>query len=148
MNLEEIRDKISLESEPMTCEVEKGMLRKFVQAIDDHNPLWQDDEYAGKTKFGGIMAPPTFLLAIGFEQFQQQTSELVPLFKNVLNGGTELECHQPVRPGDKLILTTRMIDISERETKMGKTTFITLETIYRKKREGLVAKCRQILIGY
>ena len=148
MKVEEIRNKIGVESEPMLCEIEKSMIKRFIQATDDHNPLWWDEEYAKRTKYGGIVAPPTFLLVIGFEQFQQQSSGLIPLFKGVLNGGTEIECYQPVKPADILVLTTKMVDVSEQETKMGKTTFITFETSYKKQGEGLVAKCRQIFIGY
>ena len=148
MKAKAIKDKIGAESEPMACVIEKGLLKKFIQAIDDHNPLWQDEEYAGRTKYGGIIAPPTMLLVIGFEQFQQYSSEIFSLFSTNLNGGTELECYQPVRPGDELTISTKLIDAYERDTRMGKATFTTYETTYRKRGEGLVAICRNIGISY
>ena len=148
MKAEAIKDKIGVESEPVTCEIEKGLLKRFVQTIDDHNPLWQDEEYAGRTKYGGIIAPPTMLLAVGFEQFHQYSSEIFSLFSTSLNGGTELECYQPVRPGDKLTITTRLIDVYERDIRTGKATFTTFETTYRKEGEGLVAICRNMGILY
>lgn len=148
MNVEEIRKRIGVESEPMVCEIEKGMIKRFIQATGDRNPLWWDEEYAKKTESGGIVVPPTFLLIMGFEQFQEQLSPLIPLFSIGLNGGTELVWYQPVRPSDILVLTTKMIEVTEQQTKRGITTFITFETDYRKQGEGLVAKCRQIFIGY
>ena len=63
LSLDGLRAKIGEEWEPRVYEVEKGMIRRFVQAIDDPNPLWQDEEYANKSKYGGIIAPPTFVLA-------------------------------------------------------------------------------------
>lgn len=74
MQVEEIKNKISVESGPMLCEIEKSMIKRFIQATDDRNPLWWDEEYAKRTKYDGIVAPPSFLLVIGFEQFQQQSS--------------------------------------------------------------------------
>jgi acyl dehydratase len=148
MKAKAIKEKIGVESEPMTCVVEKGLLKKFIQTIDDHNPLWQDEEYAGGTTYGGIIAPPTMLLVVGFEQFQQYSSEIFSSFSTNLNGGTELECYQPVRPGDELIISTRLIDVCERDTRTGKATFTTFETTFTKKGEGLVAICRNLGISY
>jgi len=33
-------------------------IRRFAQAIDDPNPLYYDEEYAKKTIYKGIIAPP------------------------------------------------------------------------------------------
>ena len=55
---EELKDKICIELEPMVCEVEKGMIQRFVLAIDDPNCLWRDEEFASKSRYGGIVAPP------------------------------------------------------------------------------------------
>ena len=148
MKAKTIKEKIGVESEPMICVVEKGLLKKFIQAIDDHNPLWQDEEYVGRTKYGGIIAPPTILLAVGFEHFHQHASAIFSSFSTNLNGGTELECYQPVRPGDELTISTRLIDVCERDIKSGKAIFTTFETTFTKKGEGLVAICRNMGISY
>jgi acyl dehydratase len=46
---DELRKHIGVAGEPLVTEMEKGMLRKFVDAIGDPNPLWSDEEYAKKT---------------------------------------------------------------------------------------------------
>ncbi|MFC1971571.1 MaoC family dehydratase N-terminal domain-containing protein [Chloroflexota bacterium] len=148
MKKEELKDRIDVASEPMTCEIERGMLKRFVQAIGDDNPLWQDEVYAGKTKYGGTVVPPTFLIIIGNEQFHSYTSEIFASFPNNLNGGTELEFYQPVRPGDKLILTTKLTDVYERDIKVGRATFAIFETSFQNKKEGLTAIYRQTAIFY
>ena len=144
MKAKTIKEKIGVESEPVTCVVEKGLLKKFIQATGDHNPLWQDEEYAGRTKYGGIIAPPTMLLAVGFEQFHQYSSEIFSLFSTSLNGGTELECYQPVRPGDKITVTAKITTIRERS----QMAFVTFEITYTDQQRELVAKCQQTMIGY
>ena len=145
---EELRSKIGIESEPKVYEVEKGMIRRFVLAVDDPNPLWQDEEYARKSTYGGIIAPPTFVLTIGFDELQQQVLESIP-YGGILHGSTELECYQSVRAGDIISVTTKITNIRERQDRrMGKMVFVTLDITYKNQRQELVAKCQQMIIGY
>ena len=60
---EELRKTIGVAKQSTTIDMEKGMLRKFVDAIEDPNPLWSDEGYAKKTKYGGITFPPSILAA-------------------------------------------------------------------------------------
>jgi len=144
---EELRSKIGIESAPEVYEIEKGMIRRFVLAIDDPNPLWQDEKYARKSRYGGIIAPPTFVLTIGFDELQQ-VLESIP-YGGLLHGSTELECYQPVRPGDTITVTTKITNIRERQDrKMGRMVFVTLDITYKNQRQELVAKCQQMIIGY
>ena len=146
LDIEGLRDKIGVEMEVGVYEIEKGMIRKFALAVGDPNPLWQDEEYTKKSQYGGIIAPPTFIPTIGFERIEQ---ELTPLSSAILHGSTELECYQPVRPGDNITVRSRLANIRELQGKgKSKTTFMTFEITYKNQRQELVAKCRQILIGY
>ncbi len=147
MITEELRNKIGIESEPKTYEIEKGMIRRFVLAIDDPNPLWQDEECARKSRYGGIVAPPTFILTIGFEQIQQQILTTIPS-GTILHGDTMLECYQVIRPGDVVTATTKITNIRQRQGEKGKTAFISFEIIYINQRQELVAKCRQMVVSY
>ena len=130
-----------------TYEIEKGTIRRFAQALGDPNPLWQDEEYAAKSHFGGIIAPPTFALSIGLEQFMEEMAASAS-FGTILNGGTDLECYQPIRPGDKIAVVTKIANVREREGKMGKMAFITFDTTYKNQKQEMVAHCRQMIIGY
>ncbi len=144
---QELRSKIGIESTPEVYEIEKGMIRRFVLAIDDPNPLWQDEEYARKSRHGGIIAPPTFVLTIGFDELQQ-VLESIPC-GGMLHGSTELECYQPVRAGDIISVTTKITNIRERQDRrMGRMVFVTLDITYKNQRQELVAKCQQMIIGY
>ena len=126
-----------MEWEPREYEIEREMIRRFARAVGDPNPLWQD----------GIIAPPTFILAIGFEQFVDDLMSLTP-FNTVLMGGTELECYQPVRLGDVITVIFKISNLRERQGKMGKMAFMTFDSSYKNQRQELVARCRQMVIGY
>jgi len=117
-NIDDLRSKIGVEWEPEVYEVEKGMLRRFVQAIDDPNPLWRNEEYASKSRYGGIVAPPTFVLTIGFERIEQQIFASIPT-GSILHGETALEYYQPIRPGDVITATTKITNIRERQGEKG-----------------------------
>ena len=145
---EELRSKIGTESAPKVYEIEKGMIRRFVLAIDDPNLLWQDEGYAGKSRYGGIIAPPTFVLTIGFDELRQQVLESIP-YGGILHGSTELECYQPVRGGDIISVTTKITNIRERQDRrVGKRVFVVIDVTYKNQRQELVAKCQQMIIGH
>ena len=57
---DELRKLVGVESEPEVWEIEKGAIIKFAQSVEDRNPLWNDEGEARKTRYGGMIAPPTF----------------------------------------------------------------------------------------
>jgi acyl dehydratase len=134
LDIDELKARLETELGSATYEIEKGLIRRFVQAVDDPNPRWQ------------VIAPPTFVLTVGLDKIQ----ELLALTSSatLLHGSTELECYQPVGPGDVLTATTTITNIRERQGKMGKTVFVTIDTAYKNQRQEPVARCRQMVISY
>ena len=144
--VEDVKKLIGIEGKPLSLEISKWMIQKFVRAVRDDNPLWQDEEYAKKTKYGGIIAPPSLLLAVIFSG--SGTRPDVPLpYPRVLDGGIETEIYLPVRPGDVITSVTKFVDLKEREGKMGKILFLIFETTHTNQKGELVAKTRSTLIN-
>ena len=128
---DEFKNKAGVEWELGVYEIEKGMIRRFARAIDDPNPRWD------------TMAPPIFIVTIGGEQFGEKV--ITPMFQDgLLHGSTELECYQPVRPGDKITVTGKIAGIRERN----RMAFVTFEISYTNQKHELVAKCQQTMIAY
>ena len=146
LSIGELKDKIGIELAPVVCEIEKGMLWRFAQAVGDSNPLWQDEEYAARSRYGGVIAPPTLVLTLGFEQIQRILTSSPS--QTVLHGSTELECFKPVRPGDVITVSTRIASVRERQSKLGKMVFITFDIGYKNQRQEIIARCRQMAIIY
>jgi acyl dehydratase len=141
---EELKNQVGVEWPPLVFEIEKGMIRHFAQAVGDPNPLWQDGEYAARSSYGGIIAPPTFVITLGFSRIERMLAPSPS--QAVLHGSTELEYYKPVRPGDVITVTTRIANVRERQGKMGKTVFVTLDIGYKNQRQEVVARCRQMAI--
>ena len=52
---------IGQRSEPVVNAVEKEAVRTFAEAIADPNPLYVDERAARISRYGDLIAPPTFL---------------------------------------------------------------------------------------
>src|SRR5689334_22289720 len=62
---EEARRQIRTAGVARTYEVERGAIRRFAEAIGDSSPLFNDEAAARRTRFGGMIAPPTFCRSLG-----------------------------------------------------------------------------------
>ena len=125
---EEMRQQaIGLEGPPVTTEIEKGAIIKFAQAIEDDNPVFNDEEAARKSPYGGLIAPPTFLRSV--RSSRREVPFDIP-FNNSLDGGSDWEYFEPVRPGDLITAVSRITDMQERSGRMGLMIITTTVTTY------------------
>jgi len=137
--LEQHRSEIGKESPPRSEEVEKGAIRRFVNALGDHNPLYEDEEFAKKGRYGGIIAPPLFVITFGRQRRPQPDTRLG---RAMINAGTEYEFFQPIRPGDVITHTSKLVDVKERMGKLGRMIISITETTYLNQRGEKVAIAR------
>ena len=135
--IEKLKSMIGVGWEPREYPIEREMVRRFCRAVGDTNPKWQY----------GMIAPPTFVLGIGFEQFVDDLLNIVT-FNTVLMAGTDIECHQPMKTGDIITAVFEISGLREREGENGKMAFLTFESTCKNQKGELVAKCRQMVIGY
>ena len=143
---EEMRQQaIGLESDPVTLEVEKGAIINFARAIGDDNPLFNDETAARRSRYGGLIAPPTFLRSVGF--ISPQIPFEIPLGR-LLDGGSDWEYFEPVRPGDRITAVGRITDISERTGRLGVMVIMTVAFTYRNQFDQMVATQTSTSIRY
>ncbi len=143
---EEMRQKsIGAEGKPTVLEVEKGAIKRFAEALGDPNPLWNDEAAARKGRYGGIVAPPTFLRSI---RFQRPDLPLEIPFNRLLDGGSEWEYFGPVRAGDRITAIARIADVSERSGRLGLMLFTVFEVTYTNQLDEVVATQRSTSIWY
>jgi acyl dehydratase len=135
---------------PATLTIENGMVRKFVQATGDSNPLWQDENYAKKTKYGSTIVPPTFLTFTAFwpEEIQYRLAKLDAPVKRIMAGGVEYEYFKEVKPGDMVTATAVLSDAYVRQGKEGKLLFITVEITYVNQKREVAVRERNTVIRY
>ena len=124
---EEVRKQIGKVAEPRTYEVERGAIRRFAEAIGDPNPLFSGDQEARHGRFGGIIAPPTFCRSMmaAFPEIKLD----IPGNRG-LDGGSDWEYLEPIRPGDRITVQCKIADIRESEGRLGAMVFTTIETSF------------------
>ena len=142
---QQMREAIGVESPPVTYEVEKGAIVKFAQAIEDPNPLFNDEQAARKTRYGGLIAPPTFLRSLRAGPVR---AELRSPYPAVLDGGSEWDYFEPVRPGDRITVNSKIVDLFERQGRLGNMLFMIREVRYVNQLGELAAQQRNTMISY
>jgi acyl dehydratase len=106
--------KIAETLEPWCHEASRDGIRHYAHGIGDDNPLWCDPDYAARTKWGGIIAPPSFLFA---------TSRIISGYVGGLPGvhamwaGAEWSWFLPVRRNDAVTTEAWLKDLVEHDTK-------------------------------
>ena len=133
---DELKRLMEKEFGPKVYDIEKWWLRKFAEAIDDPNPRWKE------------ITPPTFPTAMILSELDNAIIESQSPLTRALNGGNDLEYFQPIRLGDTITVTGRVIDLREREGRMGRMLTILSEVTYTNQRGEVAAKCRNTQIRY
>jgi len=100
--------------EPWCHEATRDSIRHYAHGIGDDNPLWCDPDYAAGTRWGGLVAPPSFLFAC---------SRIVSGYVGGLSGvhamwaGADWTWHLPVRRNDAITTEAWLKDVIEHETR-------------------------------
>jgi uncharacterized OB-fold protein/acyl dehydratase len=131
--------------------VNQPMIRHWVEAIGDDNPVYTDADAAAASVHGGIVAPPVMLQAWVMRGLRPRASqggnprdELMRLleragFTSVVATNCEQEYHRYVRPGDRLSATSTIDSVSpEKKTALGAGHFVTTRVSYHDQHGELV----------
>jgi len=135
------------------------MIRHWVDALDDRNPVYLDEEVAATTRFGGVVAPPTMLQTWtmarpkieGIAERGGAPGEIsrdnpIPVldeagYVGTLATNSELEFVRYLRPGDQVHLTSELESISNRKTTaLGQGYFLTWVTTYMSGEDEVVGR--------
>ncbi|HLW68989.1 MAG TPA: MaoC family dehydratase N-terminal domain-containing protein [Candidatus Binataceae bacterium] len=142
---DEVRKQIGKTAEPRTYEVERGAIRRFAEAIGDPNPLFNREVEARGSRFGGMIAPPTFCRSM-MAAFPEIKIDMPG--NRGLDGGSDWEYFAPIRPGDRITVQTKIADIRESDGRLGAMVFTTIETSYTNQFGQLCALQRATGIRY
>jgi acyl dehydratase len=129
-------------SEPVVNWVERGAVRRFALAIGDPHPLYLDEEAAGRSRWGGLIAPPTFPVT-----FEYGTIPGLPLpAAGLIHGEQRISAARPLRVGERLLCQTELKDAYEKQGKGGVLTFLVIDRQSRDAEGSLVCIMEAILI--
>lgn len=112
--------KIENTIEPWNYEATRDAIRHYAHGIGDDNPLWCDPEYAKNTKFGDVVALPSFMFT---------TSRIISGYCGGLSGvhamwaGADWSWHKPVMRNDEIRTEAYLKDLVEHQTKFAGRSF-------------------------
>ncbi|HEY3749350.1 MAG TPA: MaoC family dehydratase N-terminal domain-containing protein [Pseudonocardiaceae bacterium] len=113
-------------------------IRRYADSNGDKNPLYRDAAYAAASRFGGIIAPNTFL-----DLSQHYTATAIGGLPgaHAFHAGNRVEFYLPVRPGDVISPTFRPYVMTEKAGKFaGRMVLVDMEILYRNQYDQLVGK--------
>jgi acyl dehydratase len=138
------RTLVGREGEPWTVEVERGMIRRFAEAMGDPNPLWNDEASARAAGHAGLVAPPTFAAALAFDERFRQSLDLGT--RLILHSEQQLEYGRPVVAGDRLTIRSKVADVQERAGASGPMDVLLIEDEARDPQGNVVFRSRSTLV--
>lgn len=118
MTTDAIREQVRSEYEarfpaPRTERIERGRVRDYLLALDEPADLAADAE-----------VPPLFLLTLG------RTRRPQPSKGTAVKAGEDYEFFVPVRIGDTITINYRVLDVQEKQGKVGAMFLLTQEWRY------------------
>jgi acyl dehydratase len=96
--------------------VTEDLIRHYADGMGDPNPLWRDPSYAKGTRWGGIVAPPTYEGCIAYDSFAGYIEFKYGGFHKLV-AGNKYERFKPLRPGDEFRIVDKIIGWQERKAK-------------------------------
>jgi hypothetical protein len=133
---EELENLLNVTFGPEVYEIEKGMLRKFAEAIEDPNPRWLRE------------APPTFAAALVPTELLHRLFNAGTRLTRLLNGASELEYIQPILAGDVISVTGSLTRLRQTQGKEGPTLFMFTEVTYTNQRGEVAVRGKNTYIKY
>ena len=83
--------------EPWCYEASRDNIRHWAHGIGDDNPLWCDPNYAAKTEFGRVQAPPSFIFPLN-RSFSGYVGGLAGV--HAMFAGIDVTWHRAMTLGD------------------------------------------------
>jgi len=82
-------------------------IQKYCRVVGDMHPFYFDEEYASKSPYKGLIAPPGIHILLMFACTPMDDWMRSP---GTINAGQAWSYHKPARPGDTITLEARALD--------------------------------------
>jgi acyl dehydratase len=133
---------------PFVYEIEKVKIKEMAEAMEDPNPLYHDDKFASSTKYGGLIAPPTFPTCFRSPDWNMldMLKDLKADISKLLHGEQEYEYFRPLKPGEKFTCKMKIKEIYTKEGKSGPMDMVVTETDCVDEKGELAVRARALLV--
>lgn len=130
-------------------------IKRWATVNEDYNALWFDEEYAKKSKWGGIIAPPLYLISVndGLQWPERLADDVYgpgmlprrdkyPSYSHTFQAESEWEFFEPVRPGDTIDARSKLVDVYWKQGEGYRMCFVVGETTYSNQKGQSVGRNR------
>lgn len=156
MTLEDMQQYLGVQGPPHIVHIGRELVQRYVDAVQDPNPLWTDEHYAAATRWKGTIVPPYIFCALMTITGYSQASGVVPLpapnvplpRKDVLEGEETWEFFAPLRIGDVVTSRVHLSDVKVREGRLGQMFIMTYVAESVNQRGELVARSSNTIVNY
>ncbi len=111
--------------EPWCYEASRDNIRHWAHGIGDDNRLWCDPQYAAKTRYGRVLAPPSFIFSLN-RSFSGYVGGMAGV--HAMFAGIDVTWHQPMLLGDRFTTKVWLKDLMEHNTRFAGRS---VQQIYR-----------------
>ncbi len=139
------RSAIGRESKPAVNEVEKGAIRRFAESLGETNPIYFDETAAKAAGYRGLVAPPTFPVALRAGSDLRE-GLLVGAGKHLLQAEQTFEYARPICAGDRITVRSKVLEVAQRQTPTGLADVAVIEDEGHDEAGELVYRARQLLV--
>ncbi|KHD86119.1 MaoC family dehydratase N-terminal domain-containing protein [Heyndrickxia ginsengihumi] len=102
--------------------VERGLVKRFAEAIGDPHPIFIDEEFGNNSHFGCNIAPPTFPRVFDYGAIKG----LHLPAKGLIHGEQSFHYERPLFIGETIYCYSEVKDYYERHGKNGEMGFLVL----------------------
>ena len=114
---------VGLCSGPVANLVERGSVRRFAEAIADPSPLYTDERAARESRYGRLLAPPTFPRT--FDYGRIEGLELPGA--GLIHGEFSISYERPLLVGDEILCSMQLKDSYDKRGRRGLLGFLVIE---------------------
>ncbi len=110
-------------------------IHRYCRSVGDLHPLYFDEDYACKTRWGGIVAPPSIHILLMFACTPTDDWMRSP---GTINAGQSWSYNEPARPGDTITLQARALDKFIRKDRL----FVVHDNVFFNQRQQVICAGR------
>ena len=123
---------------PYTYDVCKEKIKEYAKAVKNLDPHYVDEDFAKKSKYGAIIAPPTFAVVFGAYLIEPVflDKELALNMAMLVHGEQEMEFFEVIKAGDSITTSGVISDIQNKE----KVDIISVEVTSKNQHGRIVCR--------
>jgi hypothetical protein len=124
-------------------EIERGAVRRFGEALGETNPIYFDADAAKAQGYRDMVAPLAFPFSLRSSLGLQ---EVAPSHRTVLSSDQQIEAFETICAGDKILVSSRIAELTQRPGNTGPLEFVVIEDEGRSPEGKLIYRTRRTLI--